>query len=84
LDACRTTVGGNRVSLLPTTNRVGILEHRVFTIRNGSCGDAILKADVPRIVRALEDLDLMADDTMIAVDDGLPVLPRRQVQDRGK
>jgi hypothetical protein len=33
-------------------------EHRVFTIRNGSCGDAILKADVPRIVRALEDLDL--------------------------
>jgi hypothetical protein len=29
----------------------------------------------------------MADDTMIAVDDGLPVLPRRQVpllQGRGK
>jgi hypothetical protein len=55
-------------------------EHRVFTVRNGSCGDALLKADVPRIVRALEDLDLMADDTMIAVDDGSPVLPRRQVQ----
>ena len=52
--------------------------HKVFTIRNGSCGDALLKADVPRIIRALEDLDLMTDDTMIAVDNGLPVIPRRQ------
>jgi hypothetical protein len=52
--------------------------HKVFTIRNGSCGDALLKADVPRIVSALEELDLMTDDTMIAVDNGLPVLPRRK------
>lgn len=53
-------------------------QNKVFTIRNGSCGDALLAADVPRIVGALEELDLMADDTMIAVDDGLPVMPRRQ------
>ncbi len=51
--------------------------HKVFTIRNGSCGDALLKTDVPRILLALEELDLMCDDTMIAVDNGLPVLPRR-------
>ena len=52
-------------------------QHRVFTVRNGSCGDALLKADVPRIVRALEELGLMDDQTMIAVDDGLAVIPRR-------
>jgi hypothetical protein len=52
--------------------------HKVFTIRNGSCGDALLPTDVPRIIQALEELDLMADDTMIAVDGGLPVLPRRR------
>jgi hypothetical protein len=53
-------------------------DHKVFTIRNGSCGDALLPSDVPRIVRALEELDLMADETMIAVDNGIPVLPRRR------
>ncbi len=52
--------------------------HKVFTIRNGSCGDAVLKADVPRIITALEDLDLMTEETMIAVDDGQPVLPRHK------
>jgi hypothetical protein len=50
--------------------------HRVFTVRNGSCGDPLLATDVPRIVRALEELDMMAEDTMIAVDDGPSVLPR--------
>jgi len=53
-------------------------DNKVFTIRNGSCGDAVLRADVPRIVRALEELELMTADTMIAVDDGPPVLPRRR------
>jgi hypothetical protein len=52
--------------------------HKVFTIRNESCGDPVLTSDVPRIVAALEELDLMADDTMIAVDDGLPVIPRQK------
>ena len=51
-------------------------DHKVFMIRNGSCGDPVLSADVPRIVRALEDLDLMTDETTIAVDDGAPVIPR--------
>ena len=52
--------------------------HKAFTVRNGSCGDAVLDEDVPRIVRALESLDLLTDDTMIAVDDGAAVLPRRK------
>ena len=49
-----------------------------FTIPNGSCGDALLKTDIPGIIRALEDLDLITEQTMIAVDDGLPVMPRRR------
>jgi len=49
---------------------------KVFMIRNGSCGDPVLKSDVPRIVRALEELDLMTDETTIAVDNGAPVIPR--------
>ena len=38
---------------------------KVSTIRNGSCGDALTKADVPRIIRALTELDLLTDDTMM-------------------
>ena len=49
--------------------------HRVNTVRNGSCGDPLITADVPRIVRALEELDLATDDTMIAVDDGPSAFP---------
>jgi hypothetical protein len=52
---------------------------RVDTIRNGSCGDPLLTADVPRIVAALEELDLMAEQTMIAVDDGRSVFPRMRM-----
>jgi hypothetical protein len=47
---------------------------KVATIRNGSCGDAVTKADVPRIIRALTELDLITDHTMIAVDDGGAVI----------
>jgi hypothetical protein len=50
--------------------------HRVDTIRNGSCGDPLVTADVPRIVCALEALDLMTEHTMIAVDDGPSAFPR--------
>lgn len=50
--------------------------HRVDTIRNGSCGDPLNTADVPRIIHALEALDLMMEQTMIAVDDGPSVFPR--------
>lgn len=49
---------------------------KVHTIRNGSCGDPLLAQDVPRIVRALEDLNLLTSETMIAVDDGPSVFPR--------
>jgi hypothetical protein len=52
---------------------------RVDTIRNGSLGDPLLTADVPRIIAALEELDLMAEHTMIAVDDGRSVFPRMRL-----
>jgi len=51
-------------------------DHKVDTIRNGSCGDPLTTADVPRVLRALEELDLMTEHTMIAVDDGPSVFPR--------
>lgn len=54
-------------------------DNKVFTIRNGSCGDKILKADVPRIIRALTELDLMTRETMIAVDGDRPVIPGRGI-----
>lgn len=54
-------------------------QHKVFTIRNGSCGDAIPRTDVPRIIGALTDLGLMTTDTMIAVDGGAAVIPGRGV-----
>lgn len=50
--------------------------HKVDTIRNGSCGDPLLTRDVPAIVRALEEMDLLTEHTMVAVDDGPSVFPR--------
>lgn len=50
--------------------------HRVNTVRNGSCGDPLLRRDVPRIVSALEELDLLCEQTMVAVDDGPSEFPR--------
>lgn len=52
-------------------------QHRVDTVRNGSCGDALRTRDVPHILRALEELDLATDRTMIVVDDGPSVFLRR-------
>jgi hypothetical protein len=51
---------------------------KAFTVRNGSCGDALTAADVPRIVAALESLALESEETMIAIDDALPVFPWRR------
>jgi hypothetical protein len=52
-------------------------EHQVHTIRTGSCSDPLLRADVPRIVQALEALGPLCADTMISIDDGPPVMPSR-------
>ncbi len=52
-------------------------QHKVNTIRNGSCGDALLAADVPRIRRALEELQLLGEETMIVVEDAPLILLRR-------
>ena len=56
-----------------------VLDHegKAFTVRNGSCGDALTSADVPRIVAALESLRLASPRTMIAVDDASAVFPWR-------
>ena len=51
---------------------------KAYTIRNGSCGDTLSTADVPRIMAALESLRLASPLTMIAVDDGPAVLPWRR------
>jgi hypothetical protein len=51
-------------------------DHKVRTIRNGSCSDPLLNVDVPRITRALEELELLGKETMLAVDDGPIVLLR--------
>jgi hypothetical protein len=47
---------------------------KVSLVRNGSCGDAVTKEDVPRIIQALTELDLISDHTMIAVDAGGSVI----------
>ena len=52
-------------------------QFKVETIRNGSCGDKVTTADIPRIIRALRDLDLLTDNTMIAVDGGGSVIVGR-------
>lgn len=49
---------------------------KVDTIRNGSCGDTLHTRDVPAIVRALEEMDLLTEHTMLAVDDGPSVFSR--------
>ena len=53
-------------------------DHAVHTVRNGSCGDARTTADVPRVIRALEELGLADESVMLAVADGPAVLPWRR------
>ena len=48
---------------------------KAYTVRNGSCGDALTTADVPRIMQALESLRLASPLTMIALDDAPAVFP---------
>lgn len=50
---------------------------KALTVRTGSCGDPLTREDVPRIVRALTDLGLLGEQTMIHVDDGPAVLATR-------
>jgi hypothetical protein len=49
-------------------------QFKVDTIRNGSCGDPLTSEDVPRIICALTELDLLTGETTIAVDGGRPVI----------
>jgi hypothetical protein len=51
--------------------------HGAYTIRNGSCGDTITKADVPRVIAALESLRLASPRTMLALDDAPAMFPWR-------
>jgi hypothetical protein len=50
-------------------------DHKAYTVRTGSCGDPLTTADVPQIARALEDLGLVSERTMIHVADGPAVFP---------
>jgi len=50
---------------------------KAFTVRNGSCGDALLAADVPRVMAALESLRFASPGTMLALDDASAVFPWR-------
>ena len=50
---------------------------KAYTVRNGSCGDALTTSDVPRIVAALESLRLASPKTMLALDDAPAVFPWR-------
>jgi hypothetical protein len=52
-------------------------EGKVYTIRNGSCGDSVTTADVPRIMAALESLRFASPRTMIALDDAPSIFPWR-------
>lgn len=50
----------------------------VFTVRTGSCGDALLAADVSRVMAALEALRFASPQTMLALDDAPAVFPWRR------
>lgn len=52
-------------------------DDKAMIVRNGSCGDPVTIADVPRIVAALESLNLAAPHTMIAIDDMPAAFPWR-------
>jgi hypothetical protein len=51
--------------------------HKAYSVRTGSCGDPLTTAEVPRIARALEELGLVSEHTMMHVADGPAVFPGR-------
>ena len=52
-------------------------DHKAYSVRTGSCGDALTPADVPRVTHALEELRLVTEHTMIHVDGHPGVFPGR-------
>jgi hypothetical protein len=52
-------------------------DHKAYSVRTGSCGDPLTKAEVPRITRALEELGLVGERTMLHLADGPAVFPGR-------
>jgi hypothetical protein len=50
-------------------------DHKAYTVRTGSCGDPLTAADAPRTARALAELGLVGEYTMIHVADGPAVFP---------
>ena len=57
--------------------------HKAYSVRTGSCGDRLTREDVPRIARALEELQLLSRHTMLHVDDGPAAFPGRVSQGAG-
>ena len=52
-------------------------DHKAYSVRTGSCGDPLTKADVPRVARALEELGLLTEHTMLHLADGPAAFPGR-------
>lgn len=52
-------------------------DHKAYAVRTGSCGDRLTKADVPRVTHALEELELLTENTMLYLDDAPAVFPAR-------
>jgi hypothetical protein len=55
-------------------------DHKAYSVRTGSCGDPLTRADVPRVSHALEELGLLTEHTMLHVADGPAVFPGRARQ----
>ena len=53
-------------------------DHKAYAVRTGSCGDPLTKADVPRVSRALAELGLLTEQTMLYLADGPAVMPGRK------
>ena len=51
--------------------------HKAYSVRTGSCGDPLTRDDIPRISRALEELGLLTEHTMLHLADGPAVFPGR-------
>ncbi|MFL5538829.1 MAG: hypothetical protein ACJ8J0_07530 [Longimicrobiaceae bacterium] len=52
-------------------------DHKAYAVRTGSCGDPLTRADVSRVSRALRELGLLTEHTMLYLADGPAVMPGR-------
>ncbi|HEU0054193.1 MAG TPA: hypothetical protein VFQ39_13495 [Longimicrobium sp.] len=53
-------------------------DHKAYSVRTGSCGDPLNRADVPAVARALEEMGLLTERTMLYLADGPAAFPGRE------